>query len=65
MHDGISEYTTFNLTVRMPKGKEACKYCPGLKYDNDCNTRRCKFTWEPISYPETSVGTMCILEEEK
>lgn len=62
MHkDGVTEYTTFYLAVNMPKGHEACKHCPGLKYDNDCNTRRCKFTWEAIAYPETTMGALCRL----
>ena len=62
--EGVQEYTTFYLTVNMPKGHEACRYCPGLKFDNDCNIRRCKFTWEAIPYPETSVGAMCMLIKE-
>ncbi|MBR4748649.1 MAG: hypothetical protein IK083_03635 [Abditibacteriota bacterium] len=59
--DGHLSYTRYHLTVNMPEGKEACKYCPCIKYDNDSNTRRCKLTWELLAYPDTSLGELCLL----
>ena len=53
--DGVTEFTNLYLQVNMPKGKEACKYCPAIKFDNDSNTRRCKLTWEFLTYPDTTV----------
>lgn len=65
MHkDGVNEYTQFFLPIYMPKGKEACKYCPCVKFDNDSNTRRCKFTWELLAYPDSSLGEHCALIRE-
>lgn len=62
---GYLEYTHFRLQVNMPKGKEACKYCPCIKFDNDSNTRRCKLTWELLTYPDTSMGQLCLLTLSK
>ncbi len=63
--DGVSEYTSFWLKISMPEGKEACKYCPCIKFDNDSNTRRCKRTWELLAYPDTSRGALCPLIKEE
>lgn len=62
MADGCSEYTMYNLRIFMPKGNESCQYCPCLKFDHDSDTRRCKFTWEFIPNPKSTVGYYCPLE---
>ncbi|MBO4556027.1 MAG: hypothetical protein J5706_04640 [Elusimicrobiales bacterium] len=57
-------YRKHYITVFMPEGEEACKYCPCIKYDNDSNTRRCKLTWEMLPYFDISVGRNCMLINE-
>jgi hypothetical protein len=59
--EGVDAYSQFYLVIPMPEGKEACKFCPCLKFDNDSNTRRCKLTWETITYPDISRGYNCPL----
>ena len=54
-------YTTYNLCIFMPKGKESCQYCPCLKYEHDSDCRRCKMTGEIIIYYKTEKGARCPL----
>lgn len=58
------KYVKHYITVFMPEGEEACKYCPCIKYDNDSGTRRCKLTWEILPYFDISVGKECMLINE-
>lgn len=64
-YGGVIDYDHYILRVSMPQGKLACIYCPGMVYDKDSGTRRCRYSWDILSFPDSSIGPHCVLEEEE
>lgn len=64
--NGVQEYIPYVLPCRMPKGMEACCWCPAVRWDRDRNGYRCNVSQEILMIDiKKYVGRECPLQEVK